>query len=455
LVKIIKPWYNILKNKYPEIQKNCKEMDNELKNGKQNSTIIWAGTTIETIINTIIQYEKIETPKGKTSDLKDKIQELYQKQKITKIHYNNLNHIRILRNEIAHNNYQATKNEAQTTHHQVYNFTKWFYTQYTENPQEMLNYDQLLEQENTTINKFYTKTNEQPIIYCPQCGSKNNPQTNYCIICGKQLNTYNGENESITKQLNNLKKYTLKSPKKKWTIKRQENKMNYHQRQEKLQTQKNHINQEKKILINQINQKQNEKINTYLNKKNTIIKNVKNKYTQELEQMEYDYKNVSYKINELENIQKNNHHDEKIIEDLEYYKNEKRLITNRQKKIQNKYDKELNNTLEELDYEYETIQQENYQIKKENFKKIQKQLEQLKKEEIELEKEHTEKVLNHLNLIQCINCGYKNPNDSKYCQKCGTLINPQAYTNIKYCDNCGYQIKPEEEYCTNCGEKII
>ena len=448
-------WYTILQTEYPEIMKNCQDMDNEHKNNKPNAVIIWGGVAVENVINKIIQFEKIEISKGIHCDFKDKIEKLCSEKIINETLFNNLNSIRSLRNEVAHNNYQSTMNEANSVHHKVYNFIKWFYQKYTDNPQEMLSYDKLLYLENEELNKFYQKQDQEnkKVIYCPLCGSENNRNNTFCLNCGEKLIQINNK-QNNTSLYESLKNFKIDSPKKKWTIKRQESKMNYHERLDQIQKQKIQNQFQKNNLINEINQKEEKNLREYKEKREKTLQEKTGKYNIELNQINTDYNNVITQISYLEEENTNQQDNKQLIEDLDYYKNEKRLIENRKNKIENKKEKALSETLEDLDYEYETLLQNNYQLKNETFKMIQDQEKILKERELKLEQEHDEKVLNNLAKIKCPYCGFKNPNDSRHCQKCGALINDEVPTPRKeYCTKCGHLRSNDEEYCSECGQK--
>ena len=48
-------------------------------------------------------------------------------------------------------------------------------------------------------------------------------------------------------------------------------------------------------------------------------------------------------------------------------------------------------------------------------------------------------------MIQCSECGHKNPAGTDFCTKCG------AKTRLE-CDKCGFKSPPDSEFCGGCGE---
>ena len=49
---------------------------------------------------------------------------------------------------------------------------------------------------------------------------------------------------------------------------------------------------------------------------------------------------------------------------------------------------------------------------------------------------------------RCPSCGHKNPDDTKFCQECGT---PLAAAPPKHCTSCGAELVPNTRFCGACG----
>ncbi|MCL2156552.1 MAG: zinc ribbon domain-containing protein [Methanobrevibacter sp.] len=63
--------------------------------------------------------------------------------------------------------------------------------------------------------------------------------------------------------------------------------------------------------------------------------------------------------------------------------------------------------------------------------------------------------------IKCENCETLNDENSKFCEKCGNLLNPKEISkttnntnNIINCPFCGQQIQMNSKKCIYCGEKL-
>lgn len=50
----------------------------------------------------------------------------------------------------------------------------------------------------------------------------------------------------------------------------------------------------------------------------------------------------------------------------------------------------------------------------------------------------------------CPNCGFQNPEGTKFCQECGTKLSAAQRTN---CPNCGAALTPNARFCGECGMK--
>jgi class 3 adenylate cyclase/tetratricopeptide (TPR) repeat protein len=50
-------------------------------------------------------------------------------------------------------------------------------------------------------------------------------------------------------------------------------------------------------------------------------------------------------------------------------------------------------------------------------------------------------------MMECLNCGYQNPQKAKYCQNCGQPLE-------RKCANCGTVNAPTARFCMNCGSKL-
>jgi hypothetical protein len=51
---------------------------------------------------------------------------------------------------------------------------------------------------------------------------------------------------------------------------------------------------------------------------------------------------------------------------------------------------------------------------------------------------------------RCSNCSYKNPEDVKFCQECGS---PLATTGLKHCTSCGAELAAGTRFCGKCGAR--
>ena len=62
--------------------------------------------------------------------------------------------------------------------------------------------------------------------------------------------------------------------------------------------------------------------------------------------------------------------------------------------------------------------------------------------------------------MRCPECGFDNPDDTKFCTNCGSKLEaaappptPTAPTNL--CPQCGSEIRPEARFCDQCGARLI
>lgn len=59
--------------------------------------------------------------------------------------------------------------------------------------------------------------------------------------------------------------------------------------------------------------------------------------------------------------------------------------------------------------------------------------------------------------MKCLKCGIENPEDSKFCIKCGTKLNNTQDTTKEdtvACSKCGVLNDKSDNFCTNCGEAL-
>ena len=57
-----------------------------------------------------------------------------------------------------------------------------------------------------------------------------------------------------------------------------------------------------------------------------------------------------------------------------------------------------------------------------------------------------------IQMKKCISCGFKNPDESKFCKKCGKKLEEQK--NMKTCRFCGMKVSEEVLFCINCGKSM-
>lgn len=53
--------------------------------------------------------------------------------------------------------------------------------------------------------------------------------------------------------------------------------------------------------------------------------------------------------------------------------------------------------------------------------------------------------------IQCPDCGFRNPEGTKFCQECGSKL---TASDPVFCTSCGAENPPESKFCGFCGGKI-
>ena len=58
--------------------------------------------------------------------------------------------------------------------------------------------------------------------------------------------------------------------------------------------------------------------------------------------------------------------------------------------------------------------------------------------------------------MKCSKCNFENSDNAKFCQECGSKIEPQkkACINEECCDFGKYILPPETNFCPRCGYKI-
>ena len=56
----------------------------------------------------------------------------------------------------------------------------------------------------------------------------------------------------------------------------------------------------------------------------------------------------------------------------------------------------------------------------------------------------------------CPECGFKNKEDSLFCEKCGAALGPVEKVEAKkrFCPKCGGELREGENFCTSCGTRI-
>ncbi len=50
--------------------------------------------------------------------------------------------------------------------------------------------------------------------------------------------------------------------------------------------------------------------------------------------------------------------------------------------------------------------------------------------------------------MKCPKCQFENPDDNKFCRKCGAEI-------ILTCSKCGNEMQTDDKFCGKCGQKIV
>ena len=61
--------------------------------------------------------------------------------------------------------------------------------------------------------------------------------------------------------------------------------------------------------------------------------------------------------------------------------------------------------------------------------------------------------------MKCINCGSELPQNSKFCEQCGTMVKTETptgknYRPKKFCEQCGAELKPGFMFCGKCGAPV-
>jgi len=61
--------------------------------------------------------------------------------------------------------------------------------------------------------------------------------------------------------------------------------------------------------------------------------------------------------------------------------------------------------------------------------------------------------------MRCPECGFDNPDDTKFCTNCGTKLeaaasSPTPTAPTSFCPQCGAQIRPEARFCDQCGQDL-
>lgn len=54
----------------------------------------------------------------------------------------------------------------------------------------------------------------------------------------------------------------------------------------------------------------------------------------------------------------------------------------------------------------------------------------------------------------CPNCGFRNNNMAKFCNKCGYEFGARAARTTKRCKSCGFENDLNASYCRNCDQKL-
>ena len=53
---------------------------------------------------------------------------------------------------------------------------------------------------------------------------------------------------------------------------------------------------------------------------------------------------------------------------------------------------------------------------------------------------------------KCLSCGFENPEEGKFCRKCGTKLEEKKFA--KFCRFCGKQAAEGTKFCTGCGKSL-
>src|SRR5713101_3116975 len=46
--------------------------------------------------------------------------------------------------------------------------------------------------------------------------------------------------------------------------------------------------------------------------------------------------------------------------------------------------------------------------------------------------------------MRCPNCRFENPEETKFCEECGTKL-------VRACPSCGHEVRPTARFCGECG----
>ena len=49
--------------------------------------------------------------------------------------------------------------------------------------------------------------------------------------------------------------------------------------------------------------------------------------------------------------------------------------------------------------------------------------------------------------MQCVSCGFENPEGIKFCEECGTKF-------VSLCPSCGHELRPTAKFCGECGTAL-
>lgn len=73
-----------------------------------------------------------------------------------------------------------------------------------------------------------------------------------------------------------------------------------------------------------------------------------------------------------------------------------------------------------------------------------------KLEEANKEKAEQERAQQEPDETSCPNCGYVNPDGTKFCSECGSKLISDGI----FCGECGTKNLPDTKFCSNCGSKL-